>query len=147
MVRLYAPKDKTELISLIRLNTPQYFDASEEKGFISYLDKEIETYFVFEQDNKIIGCGGINYELASNTAIISWDIIHPDFQGKGIRKKILSHRIAEIKNNKLINTIIVRTSQHTDKFYEKGGFKLDFISKDYWAKGFDLYQMKIELTK
>ena len=147
MIRLYASKDKDELISLIRLNTPQYFDVAEEAGFSTYLDKEIETYFVFEQDDRIIGCGGINYELESKTAIISWDIIHPNFQGIGIGNKLLLHRIAAIKKNQLIDTITVRTSQHTDKFYEKGGFKLEFITKDYWAKGFDLYQMKIELTK
>ena len=145
MIRPYSPKDKNALISLIRLNTPQYFDASEEAGFISYLDNEIETYFVFEQEGKILGCGGINYELKSNTGYISWDIIHPRFQGKGIGKKLLLHRIAEIKKSPSIKIIVVRTSQHTANFYAKGGFKLDFVTKNYWAKGFDLYQMKIHL--
>ena len=101
---------------------------------------------------QVIQCDGHDvgmYELQERTE--DWFLarieILPSFQGKGIGKKLLVHRIAEIKRNQLIDTIIVRTSQHTDKFYEKGGFKLDFITKDYWAKGFDLYQMKIELTK
>ncbi len=146
MIRPYNINDKNELINLIKLNTPQYFDKTEQASFNNYLENEIETYFVVVEDDKIIGCGGINYENNSTTGIISWDIIHPNFQGKGIVKKLLLHLISEIKKNQLIKIILVRTSQHTDKFYEKGGFKLDFITKDYWAKGFDLYQMKIELV-
>lgn len=146
MIRTYIPEDKAELIELIRLNTPQYFDTSEEDYLNNYLENERETYFVVEQDNKIVGCGGINYENNSTIGIISWDIIHPKFQGKGIGKKLLLHRINVLKKDDQVNLIRVRTSQHTDKFYAKCGFSLEFITKDYWAKGFDLYQMKIDLT-
>lgn len=146
MIRPYISKDKEALISLIRLNTPQYFDKAEEQDLVSYLENELEDYFVIEQDNTVIGCGGINYEDNKKTAIISWDIIHPNYQGKGIGKSLLSFRINVIKENRTTNKIIVRTSQHTDKYYEKSGFKLEKIVKDYWAPGFDLYKMSINMT-
>ena len=146
MIRRYKTEDKNELIELIRLNTPQYFDPSEETDLSNYLDNELETYFVIEADHQIVGCGGINYEANATIGIISWDIIHPNYQGKGIGKKLLLHRIKVLKDNHQIKYIRVRTSQHTDKFYDKCGFKLEFITKDYWAKGFDLYQMNIDLT-
>jgi ribosomal protein S18 acetylase RimI-like enzyme len=41
--------------------------------------------------------------------------------------------------------IIVRTSQLAYKFYQKVGFELEKTEKDFWAKGFDLYQMKMNL--
>lgn len=143
MIKRFRTKDKAEIIKLIQLNTPEYFDASEEKDLSNYLDNEIEDYFVFEENAQIIGCGGINYD--ENNAVISWDIIHPEHQGKGIGKQLLQHRINFIKSNTNHKMIIVRTSQLTDKFYEKLAFKLEFIKKDYWAKGYDLYQMKLEL--
>lgn len=146
MIRTYIPEDKAELIELIRLNTPQYFDTSEEDDLNNYLENERETYFVVEQDNKIVGCGGINYENNGTIGIISWDIIDPEHQGKGIGRSLLLHRINVLKNDKQVNSIRVRTSQHTDKFYAKCGFSLEFITKDYWAKDYDLYQMKIDLT-
>lgn len=145
MIRPYLKKDKNALIELLNLNIPQFFDESEVSDFIEYLEKHIESYFIAEIEGKIIGCGGINYKNQQKKAIISWDIIHPDFQGKGIGKKLLLYRINEIKKNKLIETIIVRTSQHADKFYEKCGFKLEKVEKDYWAKDFDLYEMIIKI--
>lgn len=146
MIRAYNPPDKNELINLIKLNTPQYFSKAEEKDLSNYLDDEIEDYFVYEEDGAIIGCGGINYEDGDKTAVISWDIIHPDYQGKGIGKQLLLHRINKIKRNKLVIQIKVRTAQLTYKFYEKSDFILQRIEKDFWAPGFDLYYMTIDLT-
>ncbi|MHA7057839.1 hypothetical protein ACWGOQ_0011500 [Aquimarina sp. M1] len=36
-------------------------------------------------------------------------------------------------------THVVRTSQFASKFYEKMGFALVKIEKDFWVDGFDLY--------
>ena len=38
----------------------------------------------------------------------------------------------------------LRTTQLAFQFYEKMGFELDKTKKDFWAKGFDLYQMKMK---
>jgi ribosomal protein S18 acetylase RimI-like enzyme len=37
---------------------------------------------------------------------------------------------------------MVRTSQHAWRFFEKMGFELQKTEKNFWAPGFDLYQMK-----
>ena len=142
MIRAYSKSDKPEVIKLMQLNTPKYFDPSEEIEFIDYLDNKIEDYFVVLRKSKIVGAGGINYFPDENTSRISWDIIHPDFQGKGVGKELTQYRIEFIMmNSKKIELIIVRTTQLTYKFYKKMGFVLDKIEKDFWAKDFDLYQM------
>ncbi len=145
MIKSYSPEYKLDLLHLLRLNTPHYFNQSEEIDLIKYLDEQIEDYYVIELNNKIIGCGGINYEPDKNAAIISWDIIHPDFQRKGLGKEILTYRIDRIKKMGIYPQVIVRTSQFTNKFYEKNGFKLIDTVKDYWAKGIDLYYMELKL--
>ena len=111
-----------------------------------YLDHKIEDYFVAIDNSKIIGAGGINYFPNQRVARISWDIIHPQYQGQKIGKKLTCHRINFIKNDSNTELIIVRTSQLAYKFYEKIGFKLEKVEKDYWAKGFDLYQMIININ-
>ena len=148
-IRIYKETDKQRLIVLIKLNVPTYFDSSEEEEFIDYLENKKEDYFVIEDKttNQIISCGGINYffdELIP-LARISWDIIHPNFQGQGIGKKLLLHRINHIQNKTEIKLIVVRTSQLAYKFYQKVGFELERVEKDFWAKGFDLYRMEMNL--
>lgn len=146
MIRHYTPSDKPQLIELIKLNTPQYFDESEESEFRTYLDSEVDDYFVVEEQNKIVGSGGINYFFAIGEARLAWDMIHPDYQGKGIGKSLTNHRIDIIKKQTAARTIVVRTTQLAYQFYEKVGFELINTEKDFWAKGFDLYYMVIELN-
>ncbi len=146
MIRPYHPADKKELLKILRLNIPQYFAASEERDFIEYLEKEADNYFVVEENGKVIGSGGFNYWEGGKIARISWDFIHPDFQGKGIGKQLTLFRINEIKNNPTVKSIVVRTSQLAFQFYGKLGFELEKIEKDFWAEGFDLYLMKMPLS-
>jgi len=145
MIRRYQPADKNQLIGLLRLNTPRYFHPAEEGDFISYLNHQAEHYFVVEENGAVIGCGGINYFEEQGEARLSWDIVHPGFQGKGIGKKLTLHRIQEIKKNAAVKLVVVRTTQLTYQFYEKMGFGLEKIEKDFWAAGFDLYQMGMEV--
>lgn len=145
MIREYAETDKTTVIDLLQLNTPQYFAPEEEQDFIEYLEKHREDYFVVENNGEIIGAGGINYLDEGKIARISWDVFHPKAQGKGWGTKLAEYRIAQIKTNPEVTAICVRTSQKAFKFYSKSGFVLQEIIPDYWAKGFDLYSMEIRV--
>jgi len=145
MIRKYLNSDKPKIIELLRKNTPQYFDSSEEKDFENYLNNEIEDYFVYEINSEIIGAGGINYFTEQKLARISWDMIDPNSQGNGIGKKLTQYRINHLKEKEHIELIVVRTTQLVCKFYEKMGFELEKIEKDFWAKGFDLYQMEMNI--
>ncbi len=140
-IREYEAKDKNEVINLIRLNTPEYFAVEEEDYFIKYLETEIELYYVLLNDQKIVGCGGINFMDNNTIGKISWDIFHPDFQGKSLGTKLLKHRIEKLNSINGIQKIIVRTSQVAYKFYLKQGFELLEVKKNYWAEGFDMYNM------
>ena len=143
MIREYSKKDKSRVIDLLRKNTPEYFDSSEESDFENYLESEVEDYFVCEENSKIIGAGGLNYFQKERLARISWDMIDPSYQGKGIGKKLVQYRINHLNKNSNIELIVVRTTQLVYKFYEKMGFELEKVEKDFWAKNFDLYQMKM----
>ncbi|WP_461490641.1 GNAT family N-acetyltransferase [Pontibacter sp. HJ8] len=147
MIRPYSPDDQEQLIEILRRNTPEYFAVSEEEDFNAYLEQHVEQYFVVEEGERIIGAGGINYFDDYTLARISWDLIHPDFQGKGIGKELMRYRMDEIRKKNTVRVVVVRTTQLVYRFYQKMGFVLERTEKDFWAKGFDLYQMKLELTK
>jgi len=146
MIRKYTAKDKNGLIRLLKNHTPDYFAPSEEQDFIHYLNKEIQDYFVVEQEGVVLGGGGINYFPNEKIARLSWDLIHPNYMGKGLGRELTKHRINHILKNKNADKIVVRTTQLVYRFYEKIGFKLDHTQKDFWAKGFDLYQMERQIN-
>ena len=141
-IREYEPTDKDAVINLIRLNIPKYFAPTEETDLNYYLDHERELYYVLLFDGQIVGCGGINFEDNKTTGKISWDILHPQYQGKSLGSQLLKYRIEKIKVIDSIQKITVRTSQLAYKFYEKQGFEVNEVKEDYWAKGFDLYRME-----
>lgn len=140
-IRPYETKDQEALLALLKLNVPLHFAESEIADFEFYLKHKTECYFILEAADEIIGAGGINFDPENKLAKISWDFISPTQQGKGIGKKLLEYRIDLLKEMMNIEKIIVRTSQTAYRFYEKSGFELQFIEKNYWAKGFDLYYM------
>ena len=78
-IRTYAPADKEQIMSLIRLNIPHYFAPEEEDDFSDYLDHKRDLYYVLLCGDAIIGCGGINFDKDETVGKISWDIIHPDY--------------------------------------------------------------------
>jgi len=141
-IREYETNDFDEIINLLRLNTPEYFAAEEEADFINYLNNERELYYVLLFDEVIVGCGGINFEENKTIGKLSWDILHPKYQGKGLGSQLLKHRLQKLQSMDAVTKIIVRTSQVAFKFYEKQGFALFEVIKDYWAEGFDLYKME-----
>ena len=145
MIRKYANTDRAAVLLLLQLNTPKYFHPDEKQDLEEYLDHKRERYFVYEDSNTILGAGGINFFPKTSLARISWDMVHPAHQGKGIGKALTQYRIEEIKNTPGIRTIQVRTSQLAYKFYQNSGFILERIEPDFWAEGLDLYQMKIDL--
>ena len=145
MIREYKSIDKNAVLELIRLNIPKYFASSEEDDFSRYLDSEIELYYVLFFDKKLVGCGGINFSDNRMTGKISWDILHPEYQGKSLGTYLLEYRIKKLKSIDSVQRITVRTSQLAYKFYEKRSFELVEVKKDYWARGFDMYRMEYKI--
>ncbi len=141
-IREFHLADKAGVMSVFRANTPKFFSPEEESGLEFFLDHEIEEYYVMLVNGKIIGSGGVNFEDDHKTGIISWGMIHPDYQGKYLGTELLKYRVERLKNNKTVERILLRTSQHVFGFYEKQGFKLLRIEKDFWVKGIDLYEME-----
>lgn len=142
VIRPYQPADQPAVLDLLRQNTPQFFAPEEEKDLLHYLQHEREQYYVVAAAGAVVGCGGINFSADGTVGKISWDIFHPQHQGKGLGSLLLQYRIQKLKATPQVQAITVRTSQLVYSFYQKNGFTLKEVVKDYWAPGFDLYFME-----
>lgn len=145
LIRQYQPADKAQILELLQRNTPEFFAEEEMEELDNYLELFSDNYFVSESEGKIAGAGGFNLMDDGITVRLSWDIIHPDFHGKGLGRELVLFRLERIKQIPKRTTVQVRTSQLVWKFYEKLGFSLDQVQADYWAPGFDLYDMSCQL--
>ena len=141
-IRKYRKEDHEAVIELLRLNTPAFFSASEEAGLHDFLHNHSENYYVIESMGGILGAGGFILSQDLSRGTICWDLVHPAHHGKGIGRKLTEFRIRQMQEAGSPKTIIVRTAQFTYGFYEKMGFALREIVKDYWANGYDLYWME-----
>ncbi len=144
-IRKYRTSDKERILELLRLNTPQFFSPNEEKDLIFYLDNHAHNSYVVEIDDMILGIGGFNLTDDGETAKLSWDIFHPQSQGKGLGSELTRFRIQKIKEIPGVKTISVRTSQLAYKFYERFGMEIKEIVNDYWDEGFDMYRLACDI--
>lgn len=142
-IRRYKASDKQFVIELLRENTPHYFDKTEEDELSTYLESEVEDYFVTEEEGKLISAGGINYFHEEKKARLAWDMVHPSSQGCGLGTRLVRYRLDHISSISDICKVEVRTSQIVFPFYEKMGFEVVHIRRDYWAVGYDLYHMEL----
>jgi|TARA_B110000240_G_scaffold135730_1_gene150516 ribosomal protein S18 acetylase RimI-like enzyme len=128
-------------LSILKSNTPEFIDKSEESLFINYLSRKGIIYFVLFESRKLIGCGGYGYVDKKDSVILSWGLIHNQFHKMGFGTHLFQYRIKHIMKNYPNSNIILDTSQKTYKFYERFSFKVDNITRNFYGKGLDRYDM------
>ena len=146
-IRPYIVNDKSAVLEMMQLHVPAYFHHDEIADFEHYLTHEIQHYFVVTLSDNIIASGGINLSDDLQTGFISWDMVHPNFQGQSAGSALLQHRIEFVKQQYTLPTLVVRTSQLVYPFYAKHGFVLKSTYPDFWAKGYDMYFMELDMRR
>lgn len=141
ILRRYEKSDFSQVMQLFLLSTPAYFHPKERQDLEEYLQTEIEDYFVIEDAGTVVASGGCNVE--EDIGWLSWYIVHPDYHGKGLGKRLAEHCLEILKADPFITGIAVDTSQLVYPFYEKLGFRLISTKDDHWGPGFHLYHMQL----
>ncbi len=84
--------------------------------------------FIVEVDGKIIGMASLYYirTLGKNAAYVEDVVVHPDFQGQGLGKKIMNHLIKRAKERKVDFLELTSSPKRVaaNKLYKKLGFEL-----------------------
>jgi L-amino acid N-acyltransferase YncA len=153
LIRPYTPADRQACIEIFKSNMPVFFAPHELGDFenwltakdhveIAYKSNESEYYYVVEQDNLVVACGGFYIPQNCGEARMAWGMVENSLHKKGIGRQFLEFRINQIR---LINPeigIALDTTQHSYRFFEKLGFKVTKILKDAYAPGLDRYDME-----
>ena len=142
--RPYTPDDLESVVSIFRSNIPKYFGPSEETGLREFLsDPRCEDYFVAELDGDIIGAGGIALN-DDNTVSLCWGMIRADHLGQGLGQELTEFRLEKALQKFGDRPLVISTSQHTQGFYERFGFRLTDHTPDGFGPGIDICKMRLE---
>lgn len=144
-IRGYKEEDKARCLELFQSNLPKYFASHELALFDKFLDtSNPKEYFVAENENIILACGGVFLDKRFGKANLSWGMVHSDYHGKGIGRKFTQFRVEKMKEIYPERGAMLETSQFTFPFYEKMGFVTKKISPGGFGAGFDKYYMEKE---
>ena len=142
-IRSYIPTDLDDVVAIFRSNIPKYFGPGEEPGLRDFLEKFSEDYYVCEIDGDVVGAGGIAVN-ADETVSLCWGMIREDHLGTGRGKELTEFRINKAREKFGGLALVISTSQHTQGFYEKFGFRLTEHTPDGFGPGIDICKMRLD---
>ena len=143
-IRSYDPADLDAVVAIFRSNIPKYFGPEEEPGLRNFLqDERGEDFFMLEIEGDPVGCGGIALN-GDETVSLCWGMIREDHLGAGLGKALTEFRIALSADKFPGVPMVISTSQHTEGFYEKFGFRLIEHTPDGYGPGIDICKMRLD---
>lgn len=147
MSRPYRPDDRDACLALFDSNAPRFFDFSEREGFEDFLESlaSASAYQVIVRDGQIVGCGGHMVEPDGVSAALCWGMVDGAVHGEGLGSALTETRLAAVRKIPGITHIVLGTSQHTQSFYARYGFKMTAVTPDGYGPGIDRWDMVLQL--
>ena len=146
-IRPYQSDDKKTCLAIFDSNLPKFFAAEERPDFADFLDKLPCPYFVIQDGDEILGCGGHSINEAKQKVGMAWGMIHSEQHKRGLGRYLLLYRLKTICKIMKSGQIILDTSQHSYPFFEKLGFLVDKITENTYGDGLHQYDMTLELDE
>jgi predicted GNAT family N-acyltransferase len=152
-IRPYKFSDRASCLSIFHSNLPRYLDESELAGFelwlngldqgvAAYGSSEEDHYFVLENDESILACGGFYIAKHQKSVTMAWGMVDHAYHKKGFGKELFLFRLQEIKKNFPGYSILLDTSQHTYPFFERFGFTVLKVTENGYGPGLHRYDME-----
>ncbi|OPZ78715.1 MAG: ribosomal-protein-alanine N-acetyltransferase [Alphaproteobacteria bacterium ADurb.Bin438] len=119
------------------LSSTNFFRTDEIEVAVSLLDPNEYNFVFLEENDKTIGftCYGL-IPCTLHSFDLYWIAVHQDYQGKGYGKILLQETEKLVEEAKGKNVYIETSSQplylSTRKFYEKQGYVLEAVIKEFY---------------
>lgn len=136
---VFDTKDLEGILASFDSNVPEFFAKEEREDLVEYLKEPPGTYLTLRVNGQIIGGCGFLVE-DDGVGKITWSFISREFHRRGYGREVVLYSLKKLRE-KGVTECAVRTSQHTHLFFATFGFLTRGYQKDYWAPGFDLYDM------
>lgn len=144
-IRKYKTEDQDGVVAIFRSNIPKYFTEPEEAGLYEFLGvpSYIEDYYVMVEADEIVGAGGIAYnDIDPPTVSLCWGMVHSSKIGTGLGKELTRFRVDLSEEKYAGLPLTIGTSQHTEGFYEKFGFRTIEFTENGYGPGIHMCRMR-----
>lgn len=142
-IRPFRAEDLDGVVAVFRSNIPKYFTPPEEPGLHDFLRDHAADYYVIEAMGEVVGSGGIAYnDIDPPTVSLCWGMVREDYLGTGLGRLLTEFRINLAREKYGSVPLTIGTSQHTQGFYEKFGFRLVEHTPDGFGPGIDNCRMR-----
>ena len=147
--RPYTAADAGACLALFDGNVPTYFATSERAEYAAFLAAPECPYFVgVAPDGAVLACGGyFREDDEPATGGLAWGIVDRAWHGRGLGRQLLAMRLAGLATLPGVETLAIRTSQHTERFYARAGFEVVRRVPDGHAPGIDLVEMRCPVSR
>lgn len=113
-----------------------------DEGRLAYKDSLKETYFVLEDEGRVVACGGYSLYSTKMEASMTWGMVHNALHKQGYGRALFSYRLREVTSLHPDYQLVLNTTQHTFPFFEKFGYKVVKITPDGYGPGLHRYDME-----
>ncbi|MDX9992185.1 MAG: GNAT family N-acetyltransferase [Anaerolineales bacterium] len=139
--RPYQAADQAACLALFDGNTPPYFDPSERPAFESFLERQACPFFVLEQNGQVVACGGYCHQDPGEI-VLAWGMVQRSLHQRGLGSILLSKRIEKILQDDPRARIVIDTSQHSQAFFARRGFRVSGGTENYYGPGLHRVDME-----
>jgi N-acetylglutamate synthase-like GNAT family acetyltransferase len=147
-LRPYAEQDHAACVAMFEGNTPRFFSMTELPDFEQFLTDLRHPFWVIEnEDQEIIGCGGVTFVADKSSAGLCWGMIRNDMHRQGLGRFLFLARLVYISQQTPDCLVTNDTNQYTCGFFERMGFHVTQVTHDHYALDIHRYDMEFQLNK
>jgi predicted GNAT family N-acyltransferase len=115
---------------------------AQEAGKLAHPVSSKEYFYIIEVNQEIVGCAGYLTVKDQSEIYLAWGMVDQKLHKAGFGKALLKYRLEEIENNYPDYKVSVATTQDIAPFFQKFGFKILNITKNYYSENLDRYDMQ-----
>src|SRR6185295_12806396 len=103
------------------------------------LDHPHGPYFVIEEENEIVACGGFApHKSEAGAVTLCWGMVAEKRHKSGLGRLLLLERLDRLSDTSAL-VVVVNTSQYSCGFFARMGFETRRVVEDGICPGIDLH--------